>query len=295
MNKENFAKMGSFQSRNNTKLKLKDSNIRIIITESNQSDDEEEFFDCSSDMMSSESLTFIEPCHDDSIERDESSDKNNFNNKETCTDSGDSSCERKVRLQRELTHFREDINKKRVLRQQCLKNLRDELKDLREKLSHQISINEKLNAKFSNCITIDDSKEVKTENRHLKTELSECNMLLQKLNGEHLNVSIENKALRDHVKSLKEVNKAMKEMLSIRELQVDQLKLKLEEIESSLTDRETKMLSKNLRQEYERQLENIRSMRSLYEERNNLLLQENNMLKQQISDKEHDLEIQKEK
>lgn len=46
-----------------------------------------------------------------------------------------------------------------------------------------------------------------------------------------------------------------------------QLKNKLNEIEQSLADRETSMLSTDLRQEYERQLQNIRTLRGLYEER----------------------------
>lgn len=46
-----------------------------------------------------------------------------------------------------------------------------------------------------------------------------------------------------------------------------QLKNKLNEIEQSLADRETGMLSTDLRQEYERQLQNIRTLRGLYEER----------------------------
>lgn len=45
------------------------------------------------------------------------------------------------------------------------------------------------------------------------------------------------------------------------------MKEKLTEIEKSLADREMKTLSNDLRSEYERQLENIRNLRVLYEER----------------------------
>lgn len=45
------------------------------------------------------------------------------------------------------------------------------------------------------------------------------------------------------------------------------MKNKLKEIEQSLAERETNMLSADLRQEYERQLQNIRTLRGLYEER----------------------------
>lgn len=46
-----------------------------------------------------------------------------------------------------------------------------------------------------------------------------------------------------------------------------QLKDKLNEIERTVADRETNLLSADLRQEYERQLQNIRTLRGLYEER----------------------------
>ncbi|CAH2041350.1 unnamed protein product, partial [Iphiclides podalirius] len=56
-------------------------------------------------------------------------------------------------------------------------------------------------------------------------------------------------------------------MINLREEQLNQLKNKLNEIEQSLADRETHILSADLRQEYERQLQNIRTLRGLYEER----------------------------
>ncbi|GBP71994.1 hypothetical protein EVAR_38673_1 [Eumeta japonica] len=46
-----------------------------------------------------------------------------------------------------------------------------------------------------------------------------------------------------------------------------QLKEKLNQIEQSLADKEANLLSTDLRQEYERQLQNIRTLRTLYEER----------------------------
>lgn len=49
-----------------------------------------------------------------------------------------------------------------------------------------------------------------------------------------------------------------------------QLKDKLNEIERTVADRETNLLSADLRQEYERQLQNIRTLRGLYEERAHL-------------------------
>lgn len=56
-------------------------------------------------------------------------------------------------------------------------------------------------------------------------------------------------------------------MLTFSSISMFQLKEKLNEIERTLADRETNLLSADLRQEYERQLQNIRTLRGLYEER----------------------------
>ena len=294
--------MGSVQSRkeSNTTQFIK-SDVEIIITEPDHSDNEEEFYECSTDLIEKD-LTILK--NDENIPNFKQQADTNENherlqmylNKEIHTEeSDDSSEEIKKRQQRELEEFREEINRKRALRQQCIKKLRDELKDLNEKLSYQMMINEQLRESIDNRSDDVGTNDFNVENKNLKMELAECQMYLQKVNGENLTVNMENQALRDHIRSLKEVNKAMKEMLAIRECQVDQLKSKLDEIESSFCDKEATILSTDLKQEYQRQLENIRSMRSLYEERTNLLLQENNMLKQQLGDKEHDLETEIEK
>ncbi|KAL7021831.1 hypothetical protein ACKWTF_012047 [Chironomus riparius] len=294
--------MGSVQSRKESNTQFIKSDVEIIISEPDYSDNEEEFYECLTDLIgkdltilkSDENIPNFENEQADTSENHEGLQMNS--NKEIHTEeSDDSSAEIKKRQQRELEEFREEINRKRALRQQCIKKLRDELKDLNEKLSYQMMINEQLRESIDNRSDDVVTNDVNVENKNLKMELAECQMYLQKVNGENLTVNIENQALRDHIRSLKEVNKAMKEMLAIRECQVDQLKSKLDEIESSFCDKEATILSTDLKQEYQRQLENIRSMRSLYEERTNLLLQENNMLKQQLGDKEHDLETEIEK
>lgn len=294
--------MGSVQSREESNTQFTKSDVEIIITEPDHSDNEEEFYECSTDLKEKDLIFFkndeiipnFQNEQADTNENDEGLQMNS--NKEIhADDSDDSSAEIKKRQQRELEEFREEINRKRALRQQCIKKLRDELKDLNEKLSYQMMINEQLRESIDTRSDGTSTNDINVENKNLKMELAECQMYLQKVNGENLTVNMENQALRDHIRSLKEVNKAMKEMLAIRECQVDQLKSKLDEIEISFSEKEAKILSTDLKQEYQRQLENIRSMRSLYEERNNLLLQENNMLKQQLGDKEHDLETEIEK
>ncbi|XP_077288129.1 uncharacterized protein LOC143912702 [Arctopsyche grandis] len=110
-------------------------------------------------------------------------------------------------------------------------------------------------------------QEMREQNKCIRCELAKCNLTHQSVVEELTLVNKENIELRKHVDSLKEVNKVSKDMLSIRESQLNQLKEKLLEIEKSLADREMKTLSNDLRSEYERQLENIRSLRLLYEER----------------------------
>lgn len=56
-----------------------------------------------------------------------------------------------------------------------------------------------------------------------------------------------------------------------------------------------KLMSATLQQEYHRQLENIRSMRELYEQRAALLVDERDTFKQKVEDKQHDLEVEMEK
>lgn len=64
-----------------------------------------------------------------------------------------------------------------------------------------------------------------------------------------------------------------------------QLKEKLKEIEQTMSERETEMLSEHLRTEYTRQLENIRRLKSLYEQRARSADAEIEILKRKLADK----------
>lgn len=271
---------GSVQSRN----------IEIPHIESDSSDEEDEFVDCSSEMLDTNLAHYdeIKPSGDDDTKKKLS--KNDDDEEE---DDDDESVEaRKERQRKELDDFKEEMSQKRKLRQQCMQKLREELNDLREKLTNEMMINEQLRTERGSDKSIDD---LIAENKRLKIDLSECQNYLQTSNAENINATLETQALRDHVRSLKEVIKAIKEMLSIREVQVDQLKSKLTEIELSFADKEAKIMSSALQQEYQRQLENIRSMRELYEQRSNLLIQDRNTIQRQLDDKEHDLATEIEK
>ena len=74
-----------------------------------------------------------------------------------------------------------------------------------------------------------------------------------------------------------------------------QLKDKLTDIENSFGERELKIMSNNLRQEYERQLGNIRQLRQLYEERQRVAAAEHENLQRLISIKRDELQAEQEK
>lgn len=270
----------------------------------NESDDEftdctEEFEELSADIHDDEIVEKSKPLEgssksDDVVARSPA--KIAVGKKQIESDDDDeSSEERKERQRKEMEEFREEMNKKRELRQQCIKRLREELIDLRGKLASEMESNEQLrDALESNCGT-KSFEDLADENKKLKAELAECQLFLQTSNSDNINTTFENQALRDQVRSLKEVIDAVKEMLRIREMQVDQMKSKLTEIEESFAERETKIMSTKLQQEYQRQLENIRNMRALYDERANILTQEKNALKQKLDEKDLDLKTEVEK
>lgn len=70
---------------------------------------------------------------------------------------------------------------------------------------------------------------------------------------------------------------------------------KLAQIENSLTEREMQLMSTNLRQEYDRQLNNIRNLRALYEERARVSAAEKENLNRQLDTKRGELEAEVEK
>lgn len=74
-----------------------------------------------------------------------------------------------------------------------------------------------------------------------------------------------------------------------------QLKMKLQQIENSFSEREMKIMSNNLRQEYERQLVNIRQLRQLYEERQRVAAAEYENLQRLISIKKDELLAEQDK
>lgn len=73
---------------------------------------------------------------------------------------------------------------------------------------------------------------------------------------------------------------------------IAQLKSKLKEIEDTLAERELTIMSDTLRKEYDRQLANIRSLRTLYEERARISAAEKENLNRQLDTKQAELETE---
>ncbi|CAG9788147.1 unnamed protein product [Diatraea saccharalis] len=195
----------------------------------------------------------------------------------------------------EMNEFRKQLNIKREQRRQILDRHKNEKLELEKALSNErksrlefsetnkllrelllknnIEIPENLlsneNAELSSTIAQmrDEFENLRTNNNQLRRDLAESNNTLQKAYSDIADLNSQNIESLKHICALKEVVSVSKTMIALREQQLDELKNKLNEIEKSLADREASMLSTDLRQEYERQLQNIRTLRGLYEER----------------------------
>jgi hypothetical protein len=85
------------------------------------------------------------------------------------SDDDDESLEdRKERQRKEMEEFREEMNKKREMRQACIKKLREELTDLREKLSSEMETNAQLRETLEFNGASKTFDELKEESKKLK-------------------------------------------------------------------------------------------------------------------------------
>lgn len=195
-------------------------------------------------------------------------------------------------LRRQLAHEKE-INKQLIEERRDRQSLCEICSSIYESLEHDHD--EECTAKIAGSKKVDHSvavvhnynkstaaTESQTTNITLRTHLAEVQFALQNANAEILRITSELAATRQQAKSLKEVIAVSKEIIDIRETELSQLKSKLSDIENSLAEREMHMMSENLRQEYDRQLVNIRNLRALYEERARISAAEKENLNRQI-------------
>ncbi|KAM3961512.1 uncharacterized protein ACR2FA_004406 [Aphomia sociella] len=196
----------------------------------------------------------------------------------------------------EMVEFHKQLSEKRELRRQILARHRTEKEELEKCLDKERkskfelyeSNNQLRNILIRNNIEIpqhlqesqenteltntviqmtEEFEKIKSSNNKLRRDLAESNSALQSAFSDIADLNAQNTESIKHINALKEVVTVSKTMINLREQQLNELKAKLNEIERSLADRETSMLSSDLRQEYERQLQNIRTLRGLYEER----------------------------
>ncbi|KAF2899573.1 hypothetical protein ILUMI_06602 [Ignelater luminosus] len=136
---------------------------------------------------------------------------------------------------------------------------------------------------------------VKRKNLELQVNIAELQKDLQLANSEIAAFENERKEYKTHVVALKDIIAVSKQLLFMRENQIKELSAKVEEIQSSLAERELQAFSDDLRKEYERQLQNIKQLRKLYEERQTADKAARDQLKTQLDEAKNDLKVQEDK
>ncbi|XP_017075880.2 LOW QUALITY PROTEIN: centriolin [Drosophila eugracilis] len=206
-----------------------------------------------------------------------------------------------------LEEFKEELRQKREARQNAVQDLREEIVNLKKELSKEKAENRRLRKDqaevyqdessdtLSNHESDPDDENPISRSRHANIELASAQLALQQAQAENLSLRGEVEVVQRQVGTLKEVISCCKQMLSVKEEQCAQLKMKLTQIENSFSEREMKIMSNNLRQEYERQLVNIRQLRQLYEERQRVAAAEYENLQRLISIKRDELTAEQEK
>ncbi|GAB0086222.1 hypothetical protein DMENIID0001_002270 [Sergentomyia squamirostris] len=212
---------------------------------------------------------------------------------------GDSeeNCEKNSR-ECEMEEFRQNLREKREQRQTVLAKFREkfsklksenaQLKELCEKSGIKVEFEESQSADSAPDDDIDDDSDHQHRDddddhvTNLKSNLAEAQYELQLANANVLTLTSELSAVKRQVVSLKEVNTISKQLIGIREAEMNQLRAKLRDIEESIADREMLIMSENLRNEYNRQLDNMKNLKSLYEQRARLADLEIETLKERL-------------
>ncbi|KAL0280205.1 UNVERIFIED_CONTAM: hypothetical protein PYX00_001574 [Menopon gallinae] len=137
--------------------------------------------------------------------------------------------------------------------------------------------------------TSKDKMTLQTENEEQAQMLKEMELEKERMWADYDREKIE---VNKRTTALKDVVEISRQMLLIRETQVKELKKKLQEIEESVNNSKLPD-QKNLREEYEKQLQNIKTLKELYEERVHLMEMERDKLNETISQHTKTIEGQK--
>ncbi|KAJ8939530.1 hypothetical protein NQ314_011097 [Rhamnusium bicolor] len=222
-----------------------------------------------------------------------------LNSNDTETSSRELSEEHKEKL----NEFKLELARKHEKRRQIIAEKRKEMDDLREEVIKLRKENQQLKegsaAVKSDCCSDESAlhiERLRKENEGLKFVLEEKSKLLESSESRAVfDFEKERKDYQAHVVALKDVISVSKHMLQIRETQLRELKQKIDSIEESLADREMNVLSQDLRSEYERQLQSIRNLRTLYEERQRVEKREKDELVSQLDSAKRDLQEEQNK
>ncbi|XP_050312067.1 uncharacterized protein LOC126747453 [Anthonomus grandis grandis] len=230
---------------------------------------------------------------------------------ETPTSSGTSSSD--ISPNQDFSEFQQEFERKHEKRREILAAKKKQFDDLREEVRHLTEENTKLKSLLSsreplldefNKIVAENASlkqeltcktQLLEKNRELKINIAQMHQELQNLNGIAVEFEREKEQYKNHVAALKDVIAVSKKMLLIRESQLQELRQKVESIEKSLSGTEMNLLSMDLRKEYEKQLESIRNLRHMYEERQRTDQNEKRELRELADEYKKELENQQKK
>lgn len=191
-----------------------------------------------------------------------------------------------------LEEFKLELARKHEKRRQLIAEKRQEMEELREEVKRLKEENELLRRQNPNNLT-SDLMEIRRKNRELQVMIAEMQNELQELNAQAVNFEKERIDYKTHVIALKDVIAVSKQMLLIREGQLKELREKIEDIEATLAGKEMQVLSQDLRAEYQRQLQNIRNLRVIYEDRQRADRIEKEQMKDLLDETKKQLEDEK--
>ncbi|KAH0814699.1 hypothetical protein GEV33_008091 [Tenebrio molitor] len=202
---------------------------------------------------------------------------------------------RQRRMKEELDQFKLDLARKHEKRREFIREKRREMEELREEVKRLKQENDELKANRGLTCATNDLEDIRRKNLELKVTITKLQSDLQDLSSEVVNFEKEREDYKAHVVALKDVVSVSKQMLMMREAQLTELREKMKEIEASLAERELTALSQDLRAEYEKQLQNIRNLRAVYEERQRVAAKEKEGMRNVLDEVKKELQEERDK
>ncbi|XP_063216622.1 protein Daple [Bacillus rossius redtenbacheri] len=236
--------------------------------------------------------------------------------------------ERDSRVAEEIEKFKAEMSLKREARQRAMTAISSELERLRTELASEreskqhladqlVSVRAEKKCGHDGFEDLYKSLEGERERNSQLTVRNEClsgeldsserslTAKTEELEELRKNFDLEREQYQRKVSSLKEVVSISKQLLSIREKQVDDLESKLKSLQGSLCSRRDpseeqegsacSQVEAGLKEEYQAQLENIKSLKALYDERMKIILEEKDKLAVEFEETRVKLEAEQKK